>query len=289
MPIIEPCIRPPSEAESILLQVTCGCSSNTCTFCGAYQSKPFRIKPLDEIYADIDYYAAHFAHVNNLFLMDGDALVLDNKKLVPILARIREKMPQIRRIGSYANGYNITSRTAYELAELYAHNVKLIYIGLESGSQEILDLCNKKAAVRQMIDAVRNASLAGIHSSVMVLLGLGGTERSRQHIVDSAAAINEMQPRYLSFLSLMIIPGTDLDKQIKRGGFTPLDARGFIAETYEMLKLLNLKRTQFYANHASNFLPLAGRLPQSQNGMIALCEAALSGKIRLKPEFFGGL
>jgi radical SAM superfamily enzyme YgiQ (UPF0313 family) len=289
MPIVEPCIRPPSEAESLLLQVTCGCSCNSCSFCGAYANKPFRIKPMAEIIADINEYSAYYPHVKKVFLMDGDALVLGNNKLLPILLRIREKLPQVNRVSSYANGFQITGRSQHELKDLYDHGLKLIYMGLESGSQEILNACSKKATVEQMVDAVTLADAAGIKTSLMILLGLGGKKNSRKHIEASAAAINKMQPQYLSFLSLMIIPGTLLHAQIQQGLFAPLDAHDFLKETYEMLKLLDLKRTQFYANHASNYVPLSGRLPQGKEEMLALLEAAIEGKVRMKPEEFRGL
>ena len=289
MPTIEPCIRPPSEAESILLQITCGCSCNTCTFCGAYKTKQFLIKPIKEIFGDIDCFARQPNPSHQLFLMDGDALVLNNHKLLPVLQRIRQRLPSVNRIASYANATNITDRSAHELQQLFDHNLKLIYLGLESGSQEILDRCRKKPTARHMIDAVRKAHDAGIHSSVMVLLGLGGTKHSQQHIVETAAALNEMQPRYLSFLSLMIVPQTVLADQQQRGEFKPLSAQELLIETYEILTRLTLRRTQFYANHASNYLPLAGRLPQAKEELLHLLEAAIKGKIDLTPEFLRGL
>jgi radical SAM superfamily enzyme YgiQ (UPF0313 family) len=289
MPIIEPCIRPPAEAESILLQVTCGCSSNNCTFCGAYQNKQFRIKPLTEICADIDTYARHYPDVRKLFLMDGDALVLSNAKLVPILQRVQMRLPQVKRISGYANGFNITDRSPGELAELHAHNLKLVYIGLESGCQAILDRCNKKATVRQMVDGVTMAATAGISTSLMVLLGLGGKRDSIRHCEDSAAAINAMQPRYLNFLSLMIIPGTPLHAQMEQGAFEPLDSHGLLIETFEIVRRLELNQTLFFANHASNYLPLTARLPQGKEELLHTLDAAIHGKLQLKPEFLRGL
>ncbi len=289
MPIIEPCIRPPSEAESLLLQVTCGCSSNTCTFCGTYQEKKFRIKPIDEIYGDIDEYAQYYSQIRKMFLMDGDVLILNNNKLVPILKKILERLPRLHRISSYANGFNITSRSKEELAELYAHKLKLIYMGLESGSQEILTRCHKKSTAEEMIKTVQLASEVSIKTSIILLLGLGGTQYSKQHIEESAEAINRMQPYYLSFLSLMLIPGTPLYKQAEQGEFEPLDAQGFLIETYEILKRLELKHTLFFSNHASNYLPLKGRFPHGKNDLLRTLESAIKGQIGLKPEAFRGL
>jgi radical SAM superfamily enzyme YgiQ (UPF0313 family) len=221
--------------------------------------------------------------------MDGDALVVNNAKLVPVLKYIGERLPRVNRISSYANGFNITDRSETELRELYSLNLKLIYIGLESGNQEILDLCEKKSSVRQMVDAVIKAADAQIHTSLMVLLGLGGRKRSHRHIEDSAAAINLMQPRFLSFLSLMLVAGTKLHDQAMRGEFEPLDAHGFLEETFEILKRLALKQTLFSANHASNYLPIQGRLPQAKDELLRLLEAAISGRVVLKPEVFRGL
>ena len=289
MPIIEPCIRPPSEAESLLLQVTTGCSCNTCTFCGAYRNKPFRVKDLEEIYTDIDEYAFYCSEARKLFLMDGDALVLNNNKILPILERIHEKLPKVSKISSYVNGFSITDRSKEELQTLYEHKVKLIYMGLESGSQEILDTCKKKSTVNEMIEAVNKAGEAGIKTSLMVLLGLGGEEKSHLHIEESAKAINAMQPKYLSFLSVMLIPGTELHRQSRNGMFKPLDARGFLIETYEILKRLELNQTLFFSNHASNYLPLTGRLPNGKKQLLQTLSSAIKGDLTLKPEIFRGL
>jgi radical SAM superfamily enzyme YgiQ (UPF0313 family) len=221
--------------------------------------------------------------------MDGDALVLNNTTLLPILKRIGERLPRVAKISSYANGFSIISRSPDELVELYEHKLRLIYMGLESGSQEILNLCRKKSTVEQMVTAVRKADDAGIRTSLMVLLGLGGKKRSEQHVIESAKAINRMQPRYLSFLSLMIMEGTPLFDQVERGEFEPLNAQGFLVETYEILKRLELEQSLFFANHASNYLPLTGRLPQGKEELLNVLEAALAGRIGLKPEFFRAL
>ena len=290
MPIIEPAIRPPSEAESILLQVTTGCSANTCTFCGGYVGKKFRIKSTDEIFADIDYYAEHYpSFIKKVFLMDGDALIVNNNKLLPILKRILEKMPWVTKISSYANGFNITRRSMEELTELYDHKLKVIYMGLESGSQDILTLCKKKATVVEMIQAVQMAADVNIKTSLILLLGLGGKKLSHKHIEESASAINRMQPFYLSFLSLMLVQGTPLYEQAQQGEFELLGSKELLIETYEILKRLELKKTLFFCNHASNYLPLTGRLPMGKDTLLQTLEAAIRGDIGLKPEIFRGL
>jgi len=289
MPIIEPAIRPPAEADSFLLQVTLGCSSDTCTFCGAYKGKPFRLKDGDEISADIRRYARRYPETRRVFLMDGDALVLANSKIVPILEELEAAFPRLTRISSYANGFNIARKTDAELAELYLHKLSLIYMGLESGSQAVLDRCKKTSSVEQMIEAVNRAAAAGIKSSVIVLVGLGGRKHSAEHVRDTIEALNRMQPRYLSFLSLMVIPGTPLAAEVKKGEFEELDSKELLQETCDIIQGLELRKTVFRSDHASNHLPLEGAFPKDKTALLDTLKTAISGKIRLKPEFLRGL
>lgn len=289
MPLIEPIIRPPAEADSLLLQVTTGCSANDCTFCGAYLIKPFRVKSQQEIFQDIDDAARTSADSRRVFLLDGDALALNNRQLLPILDKLNVSFPRLTRIASYANGYNITCRTDAELRELHDRNLRLVYVGLESGNQEILSMCNKRSRAVEMIDAVRRAASVGIKSSVMVLLGLGGVRLSSSHVQDTVNALNLMQPRYLSLLSLMLVPGTKLHAQATRQQFVPLNAGQTLAECYDLLQGLNLSGTIFRANHASNYLSLEGRLPHDKPILLSRIRAALDGSIRLRNEAYRGL
>lgn len=289
MPIIQPVIRPPSEAESVLIQVTTGCSANTCTFCGAYTAKSFRIKDFSEISDDIVRAAAQYPDARRIFLMDGDALVLSNQKLIPILKALVNAFPHVTRIASYANGYNIAIRTKSELDELYQNSFKLIYIGLESGSQKILDLCQKRSKVSEMIHAVHCAHSSMIKASVIVLLGLGGRELSSVHVQETIRALNEMQPRYLSFLSLMLIPGTPLYEERTNGLFRELSAQELLQEMYDIIAGLDLKKTIFRTDHASNYLPLEGRFPVDKNRLLDEIADALHGKSDLRHEFLRGL
>lgn len=282
-------IRPPAEANSFLLQVTSSCSANSCTFCGAYLNQPFKIINTEAIFSDIEREVRYYPATRKVFLMDGDALVLNNEKLIPILQKLNNSFPKLTRISSYANGYNITSRSEEELNELYNNKLKLIYMGLESGDQDILDKCHKKSTADEMIKAVQRATKARIKSSVIVLLGLGGKKDSLTHAIKSAEAINQMQPRYLNLLSLMLVPGTPLYQQEKEGSFEVLNAKELLIETYEIIKRLELKQTIFRCNHASNYLPLEGRFPQDKNRLLSIIESAIQGKIGLKPELFRGL
>jgi len=289
MSIIEPVIRPPAEANSFLLQVTLGCSANSCSFCGAYKSKTFCVKDQKEITADINWYARRYQHVRRVFLMDGDALVLPNSKFVPILEELDAAFPRLTRISSYANGCNVTRKNNNELAELYKHKLSLIYMGLESGDQGVLDRCGKSSSVEEMIEAVNKVAKVHIKSSVIVLLGLGGKKYSEEHVKGTVAALNRMQPRYLSFLSLMVIPGTPLAEEVKRGEFKELDSAGLLKESYEIIKGLDLKKTVFRSNHASNHLALEGAFPKDKMKLLNILESAIGGGVRLKPESLRGL
>ena len=289
MAIVEPVIRPPSEAESFLLQVTVGCSANNCTFCGAYLNKPFAIKDFEEVASDIEMGRALYPQTRRVFLLDGDALVVDNARLLPILEKVKEAFPMLSRVSSYANGYNIVRRTEKELRELYEHQLHLIYMGLESGNQDILNHCQKRSRVDEMVEAVRKAMNAKIKSSVIVLLGLGGKRYSGDHIRDTITALNLMQPRYLSFLSLMVIPGTPLYEEVRNGCFEELNSIELLKEAHDIILGLKLEKTIFRCNHASNYLPLAGRFPQDKKRLLNSFRLALQGELNLRPEFLRGL
>lgn len=289
MAIIEPVIRPPAEANSFLLQITLGCSANHCYFCGAYKNKAFSIKDYKEIIADINRQARWRKDIRRVFLIDGDALVVNNNRLLPILKILEETFPKLSRIASYANGYNITRRSAKELKELYVHKVRLIYLGLESGSQDILNFHRKKSGAGEMIEAVNKAAQAQIKSSVMVLLGLGGKKHSKKHVQETIKALNMMQPRYLSFLSLMVIPGTPLAQEIERGNFEELNSQELLKESYGIIKGLKLTKTIFRSDHASNYLSLEGALPKDKAKLLDVLKSAINGEIKLKPEFLRGL
>jgi radical SAM superfamily enzyme YgiQ (UPF0313 family) len=289
MPILEPAIRPPAEADSFLLQVTLGCSQDHCSFCGAYKKKPFRVKDSSEVSSDIEQYAARNKDTRRVFLMDGDALVLPNHKLLGLLDELRRAFPRLSRVSSYASGCNITRKTDEELKALRARQLSLVYMGLESGSQEVLDRCGKSSRVDEMVEAVRRAAEAGIKSSVIVLLGLGGRKYSREHVQATVQALNRMQPRYLSFLSLMVIPGTPLAKEVARGDFQELSPQELLKESCQIIEGLELNKTVFRCDHASNYLPLEGVFPKDKDRLIALLRAGINGEMFLRPGFLRGL
>jgi radical SAM superfamily enzyme YgiQ (UPF0313 family) len=289
MPVIEPAIRPPAEAGSFLLQVTNGCSAGGCSFCGAYLGKPFTVKPSPEIEADIATHRRHYPEERRVFLMDGDALALSNERLIPVLTRLESAFPRLTRIASYANGQNISLRSDAELSELSHHKLHLIYMGLESGSQAVLDRCHKRATVTEMVDAVRRCQAAGIKTSVIVLLGLGGREASAEHIRGTVDALNKMQPRLLSFLSLMLIPGTPLYTEAEKGEFTELNQAELLNEARAIIAGLELTRTVFRCDHASNYLKFEGRFPVDKARCLTMIDEALAGRRHLRPEFLRGL
>jgi len=289
MPLVEPVIRPPSEAESFLLQVTVGCSANSCSFCGAYRKKPYRLKDREEIESDIGEWSRLSPETRRVFLLDGDALSAGNDVLLPVLDRLNGTFARLARVASYANGFNITGRSDEELRELAERNLRLVYIGLESGSQEVLDRCRKRSSADEMVTAVRRADAAGIKSSVIVLLGLGGKDLRGRHVQGTVTALNRMQPRYLSFLTLMLVPGTPLARQAERGEFELPDQEEFLRESRDIIAGLELEGTIFRANHASNYLPLAGRFPQDKEALLSTLRAALDGRTPLRPEGYRGL
>jgi radical SAM superfamily enzyme YgiQ (UPF0313 family) len=271
------------------LQVTTGCSSNSCTFCGAYRGKPFRVKERAEIESDIEEWSRLAPETRRVFLLDGDALAVGRDLLVPILEKLNGAFPRLGRVGSYANGGNITALSDVALRELADLKLRHLTIGLESGAQEVLDRCRKRSSAAEMTAAVRRADAAGIRSSVIVLLGLGGREFRERHVAETIAVLNRMQPRNLSFLTLMLVPGTVLHRQAERGEFTLPRRDEMLREAEDIIKGLELRATTFRSDHASNYLPLEGRFPRDKEALLGNLRSALEGERPLRPEFRRGL
>ena len=282
-------IRPPSEADSILLQVTVGCSHNRCAFCGAYVGQRFRIKSDEQIVEDIRYAAEHFPDHRRLFLCDGDPLIIPQPRLLRILGWISEYHPRVKRVGAYANAKSLGRKSLEQLLELRAHRLKIIHLGLESGDDEILHRMNKSGDSAFIVEQGRKVREAGIKLFVSVLLGLGGRTHSERHARETGRALSEMNPDYVGALTLMLIPGTPLFRSWQDGGFELPDATGMLRELRCLLSHTELEPGFFFANHASNYLPIAARLPADKPRTLALIDAALAGSIRLKPEWQRGL
>ncbi|MDA8159418.1 MAG: radical SAM protein [Desulfobacteraceae bacterium] len=282
-------IRPPSEAESIIMQVTVGCAHNRCTFCGAYQGVRFRLKDEATVDGDLRYAARHFRHLNRIFLADGDVLILDQHRLAPLLVKIRERLPWVRRIRLYGSGRSLRAKTLAELEALKALGLDRIYLGLESGDDAVLSAVAKGSTAAQMIAAGRRARQAGIFLSVTVLLGLAGVRGSQGHALATAEALNQMAPNQIAALTVMPVPGTPLYHDLRAGRFSLPDWKGILRELKTMLQHLTLDKTQFQANHASNFLPLDCRLARDKEAALARIDQALAGRLPLMPDYLRSL
>ncbi len=278
-------IRPPSEANSILLQVTVGCSRNKCTFCGSYRGERFKIKPDDVIMADIDFAARHCRRQRRLFLCDGDALIIPQKRLMHLLKTIRQKLPWVTRVGSYANAKSLKMKSGHELTGLRQAGLGILYMGLETGDDATLRAIDKGATSDAMIEMGRKAKDAGFKLSVTVLLGIAGRDRSQIHAKATGRVLSEIDPDYIGALSLMLIPGTPLHADYQSGRFPLLDAREMLAELRTLFAETHLSKGLFHANHASNYLPIKARLPRDRDSVLALIDKALAGDVELKPEW----
>jgi radical SAM superfamily enzyme YgiQ (UPF0313 family) len=279
------CIRPPPEAFSILLQVTLGCSHNKCTFCGTYKDKRFGIKDDDIILGDILFAAKYMKNQDRVFLMDGDALIIPQKRLVWILDNIREHLPWVKGIGSYANTKSIRFKSFQELNDLRRKGLDRIYLGVETGDDEIRKEVNKGLSAQVCAEMGKKVKSAGMRLTVMVLLGIAGRERSIGHARATGELLSAMNPDHVAALSVIPIPGTPFWDQIERGELDLPDEKGMLLEMREMLAHTTLRGGTFASNHASNYLSLNVRLPEGKQEALNLLDAALEGKIELKPEW----
>jgi radical SAM superfamily enzyme YgiQ (UPF0313 family) len=282
-------IRPPSEANSILLQVTVGCSRNKCTFCGSYQGERFKIKPDNIIMEDIAFAADYCKNQRRVFLCDGDALIIPQKRLMNILTRIEEQLPWVTRVGVYANAKSIAMKSSEELKQLREHKLGIAYMGLETGDDITLKEINKGADSGEMIRMGKKIREAAIKLSVTVILGIAGKERSGIHARQTGRVLSAIDPEYVGALSLMLIPGTPLFNDYQAGKFPLLTPEEMLEELRIMVAETNLSLGLFHANHASNYLPIKARMPKDKEKTLALIDDALAGRIRLKPEWLRGL
>jgi radical SAM superfamily enzyme YgiQ (UPF0313 family) len=282
-------IRPPSEANSILLQVTLGCSHNKCTFCGTFRDKRFDIKKDDVIFEDIEFARQNCRRQNRLFICDGDAMIVPQKRLVKILKQIRNRLPWVERVGLYANTKGIGMKSDEQLKELKELGVKLVYMGLESGDDQILKEIRKGADSVRMIKMGKRIKESGMQLSVTVLVGLGGKERSKSHALETGRVLSAIDPDFVGALSLMLVPGTELNDQFQKGEFALINPEEMLEELGLMISSTNLSNGLFHANHASNYLPIRAKLPEEKEKTLKLISQALQGNIELKPEFMRAL
>lgn len=268
--LIEPVFRPPSEANSFIFQVTNGCSWNKCSFCEMYSSaeKAFGVKPADRALAEIEAVGKRGGQIRRVFLGDGDAMVLSTRRLVQILQAIREHLPQVTRVSAYCLPRNLANKSADDLALLRELGLSLIYVGAETGNDELLGKINKGETRESTVAALVKAHAAGMKSSVMIINGLGGRQWSRDHARDSARLVNEAQPDYLATLVLFHPRGDERFRQHFGSGFTPLDAAGLCKEVADFLEQTTLQRTIFRSDHVSNHLVLKGVLGKDRDSLV---------------------
>lgn len=279
--------RPPSEARSYLLQVTIGCAHNECTFCSMFKDKKFRLRKMEDVMEDLDVARKTYRHVGKTFLCDGDALCISMDKLMAILEKIGENFPECGHIGIYGSPQDVLRKTPEELERLREAGLNIIYIGAESGNDEILADIRKGATRAEIIEAVRKIEDAGIAASVTFISGLGGKPGWEKHAIDTGTMISEMEPTYAALLTLMLEPGSELRKDVQEGRFEVLSPEEVVAETLLLLKNINVEKTCiFRSNHASNYVSLRGDLPQDKERMMAELRMAMENTGLLKDERF---
>jgi len=283
--------RPPSEADSLILQVTVGCSYNRCTFCGAYQGKSFRVKSFEEVKEDIDEVSAQGPWIRRVFLADGDALIISQKELLRILDYLKVKLRGLERVGIYANAKDILRKGVDELKELKDLGVGIIYLGLESGNLEVLKRIKKNATIDQMVRAAKRVKESGILLSVTVILGIGGVENSQIHAEETGKVLSQMDPDYVGALSLMVVPGTPIEKEIETGKLILPTPFGLIQELEMMIQHGQFTRCFFASNHASNYLPLRIQMPEEKEEALKRIREVLRRKdpALLRPEYLRAL
>ena len=279
--------RPPSEAYSLLIQVTIGCSHNKCTFCSMFKDKVFRVRDVQEVLEDLESARRAYRRVERIFLCDGDALCLATSKLLVILEKIRELFPECRRVSVYGSAKDVLRKTPEELVQLRDAGIGMIYLGAESGSQKVLDAICKGVTRQEMIDAVRKIEDCGIPASVTFISGLAGKEGWEEHAIETGKMISEMNASYVGLLTLMLDSRAPITNQINRGELQLLSGEEVVAETYLLLKHANPEKPcVFRSNHASNYVSLRGNLPQDKPAMMAQLTRAMENTGMLKDERF---
>lgn len=281
--------RPPSEADSYILQATIGCSWNHCTYCDMYRDKDFRVRELGESLADLEAAGRKLAgRVDKVFVADGDALVMPVEHWLPILEKARECFPGLRRVSCYAMARNVLEKSPADLRRLRDAGLSLLYVGPESGDPQTLKRIAKGDGVEEHVEAARLAREAGMAMSVIALLGIA-MERSDEHARATAELVTRMDPGYFAALTVTVVPGTPLATLGARGKFAVPPVPDLLRELRTMVDLARPTDAVFRTNHASNYLPLGGRLPRDRARIVALIDAALSGAVPLRPEWSRGL
>ena len=261
--------RPPSEAYSLIVQVTVGCTHNKCTFCSSFKEKKFKLKPFETILADLREARSYYGHVGRVFFADGDAFCMTTEKFMRLLETVREIFPECTRVGTYARASQIQGKSEEDLIKLRDAGLGIVYIGAESGSDEVLRRVEKGETARQIVDAVRKAERCGILTSVTFISGLGGRELMEEHAIKTGEMISAMGASYVGFLTLMLEPEAPLFETERSGSFELLTPSEVMEELEIILENTNcVEETVFRSNHASNWLTLKGTLPRDKERML---------------------
>ncbi len=282
--------RPPSEAGSLIIQLTIGCARNTCTFCNMYKDKKFRVRPLEEVAEDLEMARRYYSHirVRRIFLADGDALIVKTDDLLYILDKCHEYFPEVERISVYGAPKDILMKTPEDLKRLKDAGLDMVYMGLESGSDEVLRDVKKGVTAQEMIEAGIKVRNAGMILSMTVISGLGGKKLWREHALGSAEVISAIKPEYVGFLTLMVEPGTEMYDQLNRGEIELLDPHEVLDETELFIRSVDAEGTMFRSNHASNYIALGGTLNAERDKILAQIEESRK-RSRFRPDIFRGI
>ncbi|MCY6485184.1 radical SAM protein [Clostridium aestuarii] len=278
--------RPPSEAYSLIIQVTIGCAHNECTFCDMYKDKKFRVRKIEEVYEDLENARKYYGVVKKIFLADGDALVLKNEYLEAVLIKIKELFPECERVSVYATPKDVIRKSEEDLIKLRDLGITIMYMGVESGSDEILKDVKKGVTSQEMIQAGKKIVQSGIKLSVTLISGLGGKEKWKQHAVESARVISEIDPHYLGLLTLMVNPNTEMYEKFKDGEMELLSPKEVMVETRELIKNLEVTNCVFRSNHASNYAPLAANLNKEKKSLLNQLDNLIEEDCEFKGEVF---
>jgi radical SAM superfamily enzyme YgiQ (UPF0313 family) len=285
-------IRPPSEADSLLLPVTIGCSNNNCTFCSTYKGIKFQIRSMADIKADIDSIAHNYNRsVRKVFLENGDALICQQEMLVEIMEYLNKKFPNMERVGSYATPQSLLRKTVADLKTLKDRKLEIVYLGVETGDEELLSRIKKGVTPAQTIEAGKKAKEAGIVLSVTIILGLTGAEGETQHPLRTAEVITQIDPEFCGALTLMLEPGAPMYQQWQQGEFKPASPFQALEELRQIIAHSDFTDCFFTSNHASNYLPIRLKLPQQKEQGLKLLDDILKTRDerQLKPEHLRAL
>ena len=286
--------RPPGEWKSYLLQCTIGCSNNQCTFCGMYKEKKFRIRPVADILEDIDMARDYYGpELRRVFLMDGDAIIMKTEELLQILRKLYDCFPRLEKVTLYAGPRSTLSKTPEELRTLHEAGLSRAYLGVESGSDRVLQFIHKGCSAEEMLLAGQRLVEAGIDLWVTIILGMTGANGEggdwEEHILSTAKMINAMRPRHLSAMTFAPAKGTPLGEDVLAGRFEVCSADHVLEECRLLIEHLDVAPLHFTSNHASNYLPLKGGLPEDKQKFLDLLDQALAGKIRLRKTLNRGI